>query len=156
MSVSLGTILKSTSDNVKCWCQSGNVECRSSGISVFSSLDLWGNGTAVYVIVVVVIGVILMGTVLCCGCTLLYYYYYEKNQHVVQQVYDEYINNSGWEPVGEEGVVIDANGEQQATDGEKQPFDYTNGVSEAYFAPPYELYNGSYVNEEKPKDSTYL
>ncbi|CAF1985918.1 unnamed protein product [Rotaria magnacalcarata] len=145
-----GTLLKSTSNNVKCWCEFGNIECRTSAASVFSGLDIWGNGTAPYVVATIVLIILFVGSLLCCGCTLFYYYYYQRNQHIVQQAYDQYYNNTGgWQPMNEDGVVVDANAEQKQTETEKSQFEneYPTGNSEAFVPPPYALYNGAYEND---------
>ncbi|CAF3511461.1 unnamed protein product [Rotaria socialis] len=145
-----GALLKSTTDNVNCWCEYGNIECRQATTSVFAGLDLWGNGTAPYVIATIILIILFVGLLLCCSCTLLYYYYYQRNQHVIQQVYDQYCNNTGgWQPMNEDGVVVDANAEQKQAEAENSQFknEYPTGNSEAFVPPPYALYNGAYVND---------
>jgi len=150
-----GTLVRSTSDNVKCWCQYGSIECRKSATSVFTSLDIWGNGTAPYVVAVIVLIILFVGLLLCCSCTLFYYYYYKRNQQVFQQAYDQYCNTTGgWQPMNEDGVVVDANAEQKQTEAEKSQFEneYPTGNSEAFVPPPYALYNGAYVNNDNSQD----
>ncbi|CAF3499569.1 unnamed protein product [Rotaria sp. Silwood1] len=152
-----GTIVKSTKNSARCWCQLGTIECRRSAVSIFAALDLWGSGTAIYVIIVFVLIVLLVGTLLCCTCTAFYYYYYQRNQHLVQQVYDQYWNNAGWQPMSEEGYV-DGNVDEKQVEAEQiqHDNDYPTGNSEEYIPPPYALYNGSYVADENAKDQKHI
>ncbi|CAF1148294.1 unnamed protein product [Rotaria sordida] len=153
-----GTIIRNIGNNLKCWCQLGTVECRRSTASIFAGLDVWGTGTAVYIIIIIVLGMLLLGTLLCCSCTALYYYYYHRNRHVVQQVYDQYWNNAGWQPMSEEGHVVDGNaGEKQVqAEQNQQEFEHPTGNSEAYIPPPYALYNGANAADEKAKDQKFM
>jgi len=149
-----GTILRQTGDDVQCWCQLGGIECRKAAVSLFSSMDLWGEGSAIYVIIVIICVMFLIGTLLCCGCTLLFYYYYQRNQQSVQQVYEQYYNNAGWQPMPDEGQVVDGNVEQKQAEAEQNPtvFEYPTGNSEQYIPPPYAVYNNSYVNDLNGQD----
>jgi len=152
-----GTIVRSTSDNIQCWCELGTIECRKTAISTMSGLDLWGTGTAVYVIIVVVCALLIAGSLLCGGCTLFYYYYYYRNQQSIQQAYGEYWNNAGWQPMGEDGQPADA--EKKEAEAEQQgqyEQDYPTGNSEEYVPPPYALYNGAYTNEQTEKDQKHV
>lgn len=147
-----GTIIKTIGDTLQCWCQLGSVECRQSKASIFSGLDLWGSGTAVYVVVIVFV-LLVVGTLLCCGCTAFYYYYYKNNQQSVQDAYEQYWNTAGWQPMNEEGHVVDANAEEKQEEAEQSQyqFEYPTGNSEAYVPPPYAIYNGSFVTENSAK-----
>jgi len=142
---------------MKCWCQWGQIECRTGISSIFDDLDLWGDGTAAYVIVVVLAVLLIFGTLLCCGCTLCFYYYYQRNQAAFQQAYAQYYNSAGWQPMtDEEGLatVVDADKEAEAEQGQFESEQYLAEVDEAskstqgYMPPPYALYNGAYVSED--------
>ncbi|UJR09162.1 hypothetical protein I4U23_013410 [Adineta vaga] len=151
-----GTIIKSTSNKIQCWCQLGTIECRKIGISIFSGLDLWGEGTAVYVLVIVLCVMLIFGTLLCGGCSLLYYYYYYYyNQQSAEQAYWE---NAGWQPMGEEEQVADADGEKKQAEAEQSQHEqsYPTGFSEEYVPPPYALYNGTYDNEQAHKEQKHI
>ncbi|CAF2525994.1 unnamed protein product [Rotaria sp. Silwood2] len=149
-----GTIIKSRGSTLRCWCQLGTIECRRSITSVFAGLDLWGDGTAIYVMMIIVFVLLSIGTLLCCTCTVFYYYYYQRNQHLVQQVYDQYWNNAGWQPMDEEGYVADGNADEKQAEAEQNQYDYEypTGNSEEYIPPPYALYNAAYAAEENAKD----
>ena len=138
----LGTILRQTSDNLQCWCQLGNVECRKSAAgAVFAGLDYWGSGTAVYVVVIIICVVLILGTLFCCSGTLLFYYYYKRRQQTGEQNYAEYYNNAGWQPMSEDGQTADAK-QTEATQNE-----YPTGQSADFVPPPYAIYNGSYAEQ---------
>jgi hypothetical protein len=119
-------------------------------------LDLWGQGTAVYVIIVIICLFILFGTLLCGGCTLFSYYYYKRHQSV--QAYDQYMTNAGWQPMGDEEQVVDANAEEKKAEADQGQFEneYPVGNSEEYIPPPYALYNGNYPTEQQVKDQKYV
>jgi hypothetical protein len=153
-----GTLLRQTSDNVQCWCQLGGIECRKATVSLFSSLDLFGDGTAVYVIVIIVCAVILLGTLLCCGCTIFFYYYYYQRQQQAAQDLTEYYMNAGWQPMSEDGQVIEDTSEQKQAEAEQAQYEFENPASnsEEYIPPPYALYNGSFVNEQNEKDQKHM
>jgi hypothetical protein len=153
-----GTILKTTSDGTICWCELGNIECRKYSASLFSSLDIWGPGTAVYVIIIVICVMLIIGTLLCSAGAICFYYFYKRNQKTVQQAYEQYYNSAGWQPMGDEGVAVDGNGEEKKVEAEQNPFDneYPAGYSEEYVSPPYALYNGSYINEQNEKDEKQI
>jgi hypothetical protein len=144
-----GTVLKSTSSGLTCWCEMGNIECRQITTSVYSSLDYWGPGTAVYVIIVIICVFLLVGTLLCSCGGFLFYYYYKHNQQSMQQAYEHYYNTAGWQPMGEDGE-FDPNAEAKKAEAEENEFEheYPTGLSEQYIPPPYALYNGVYVNEQ--------
>jgi hypothetical protein len=152
-----GTIVRTTSDNIQCWCELGTIECRKTAVSSLSGLDLWGTGTAVYVIIVIVCALLIAGSLLCGGCTIFYYYYYYRNQQSIQQAYGEYWNNAGWQPMGEDGQAADAENKQaEAEQGQNEQQDYPTGNSEEYIPPPYALYNGAYANEQTEKDQRHV
>jgi len=144
-----GTVLKVTGDKLQCWCQFGSIECRKSSASVFSSWDLWGEGTAVYIVVIVVCVLLLLGTLLCCGCSIIYYYYYKRNQASIQQAYEEYCNSAGWQPMTEE-ENFDASAQEKQAEAEQNQYEYEypTGNSKEYVPPPYALYNGPYEPEK--------
>jgi len=114
---------------MQCWCQNGNIECRQYFGTIFDSMDMWGDGTAAYVIAIVVIVVILFGTLLCCSCTLFFYYYYKRNQAAFQQAYDQYLGTPGWQPMGDEEAPVDDSAENKPMEAEQGQFD-----SEQYLA----------------------
>jgi len=153
-----GAIIKKQSNGVQCWCQLGNVECRQFSSTVFSGLDIWGPGTAIYVVVIILCVLLIFGTLLCCGCTLFYYYYYKRNQQSIQQAYDQYYNSAGWQPMGEEGQVVDSTAEEKQAEAEQNQFEqeHPTGNSQEYISPPYALYNGTYVNENDPKEQKHI
>jgi len=107
------TILRKTSDQITCWCQLGTVECRKYSSSIFAGLDMWGEGTAVYVIVIVVCIMLILGTLVCAGGGLFFYYYYKRSQQETQQAYDHYYNSAGWQPMGEDGQPVDPSAEEK-------------------------------------------
>ncbi|CAF1520406.1 unnamed protein product [Adineta ricciae] len=147
-----GAVIKTTSNKIYCWCQMGTIECRKIGVSLFSGLDVWGEGTAVYFIIIILCVVLILGTLLCGGCSLLYYYYYYyHNQQSAEQAYWD---NAGWQPMGEEEQVVDASAEQKKAEAEQsqQEQEYSTGFSPEYVPPPYALYNGTYDNEQANND----
>ncbi|CAF1113417.1 unnamed protein product [Adineta steineri] len=153
-----GAVVKSTSDNILCWCQLGTIECRKSLTSAFSALDLWGQGTAIYIVVIILCVFLIFGTLLCGGCSLLYYYYYYYyNQQSGEQAY---WNNAGWQPMGEGEQVVDGDAEkkQAEAEGEQNQYEqnYPTGQSEEYVPPPYALYNGAYETSPADKDAKYI
>lgn len=151
-----GTIINTATNKMLCWCQLGSVECRKYTGSIFSGMDLWGEGSAVYVIVAIICILLVLGTVLCCGCALLYYYYYRRAQ---QQSYEQYWNNAGWQPMGEEEQVADASAAEKETEAQQNEFpsEEITGFTPEYIPPPYALYNGVYVSEEQQeKDPKYM
>lgn len=154
----LGTVLKQTSSNIQCWCELGNVECRKAAASVLSGLDVWGEGTAVYVIVIIICALLLIGTLTCSAGACFFYHYYKRNQQSTQQAYDHYYNTAGWQPMGEDGVVIDQSAEEKKAEAVQAQYEgeYPTGGSEEYIPPPYALYNGTYLNEQPGKDQKYI
>lgn len=150
----LGSILRRTSDNVQCWCQLGSVECRKASNTLFSSLDYWGSGSAMYVIVIIICVVLIFGTLLCCSGALLFYYYYKRQQQTAQQSYAEYYNNAGWQPMSEEGQVA----EEKEAEAAQNPYEteYPTGNSEQFVPPPYAIYNGSYEPEKPVNDGKQI
>jgi hypothetical protein len=151
-----GTVIKTVGDKLQCWCQLGSVECRKYAVSVFSGLDLWGEGTAIYIIAIIICVFIIFGTVICGGCALVFYYYYKRNQTI--QAYDQYMTNAGWQPMGDEEQVVDANAEEKKAEADQSQFtnEYPAGNSEEYIPPPYALYNGHYPTEQQAKDQKYV
>jgi hypothetical protein len=151
-----GTVIKVVDNKLQCWCQMGSVECRKYVTSVFSGLDLWGQGTAIYIIAIIICVFILFGTVLCGSCTLIFYYYYKRNLTI--QAYDQYMTNAGWQPMGDEEQAVDANAEEKKAEADQSQFahEYPVGNSEEYIPPPYALYNGNYPTEQQAKDQKYI
>jgi hypothetical protein len=123
---------------------------------VFEGLDLWGQGTAIYVIVAIILVVLVLGSILCCGCTLLYYYYYRSHQ----QASEQYWNNAGWQPMTDDEQVVDPNAEEKQAEAEAEQYqyehEYPTGNSSEYIPPPYALYNGAYVSTEQEKEQKYI
>jgi hypothetical protein len=153
-----GTLIKSTSNQIQCWCQLGNIECRKFGSTVFEGLDLWGTGTAVYVIVLIIVAALILGTLLCCGCTLLYYYYYQRNQQVFEQAAEQYMTNAGWQPMTEDEQVVDPNHKEKQAEAEQYEYEneHPTGNSSDYVPPPYALYNDAYVSTGAEKEQKYM
>jgi hypothetical protein len=139
-----GSIITSVEDKMQCWCQLGNIECRNYMTSIFDSMDVFASGSAVYIIMIVLIIVLIFGFLLCCGCTLGCYYYFKHNQVAFQQAYDEYMNQSGWEPIDENEV--DPNAETKQFEAEKSQFE--TPIVEVV-PPPYAAYDSSYATEEQ-------
>jgi len=111
-----GTLITNGANNSQCWCQQGSIECRRALAVTTTTTTTWeyfGSGTAVYIIVIVICLVLVLGSILCCGCALLYYYYYQNQQQSIQQAYEQYYNNAGWQPMGEEGQFGDAAAEEK-------------------------------------------
>jgi len=142
-----GTVLRRTSDNIQCWCQLGGVECRKATTSLFSD-------TAVYIIVIVLSVLLLFGTLICCATTFFFYYYYQRQQQAAQQDIAQYYMNAGWQPMSEDGQVIEGTPEEKQAEAEQGQYEYEYPASnsEEYIPPPYALYNGSFVNEQSEKD----
>ena len=138
--------MKSVEGKMQCWCQWGNIECRSPIRSLFEGIDIFADKTTIYIIVMIIFVVIMFGLLLCCGCTTAFYFYYQRHQAEFEQAYDEYINGAGWESVNEE---IDAAAEEKRLEAEgNEP---TGDAVEESIPPPYALYNGSYVSEAENK-----
>jgi hypothetical protein len=148
-----GTLLRKTSDNIQCWCQLGTVECRKVSTTLLSTLDYWGKGTAVYVIVIVICAIVLIGSILCLGAGIFFYYYYKQDQKATQEAYEQYYNSAGWQPMSEDGQVVDPNAEEKKAEAEQQQYEYeyATGNSEQYIPPPYALYNGPYGTAQEQK-----
>jgi hypothetical protein len=154
-----GTIIKTVNNNGICWCQTGTIECRQTVVTtVYSSMDYFGNGTTVYIVIIVICLIFMLGTLLCCGCGLLYYYYYQNQQQAVQQAYEQYYNNAGWQPMGEEGQVDDAAAKEKEAEGGQNQFEhqYPTGHSAEFIPPPYAVYNGPYGSEEHGKEQRHV
>ena len=113
-------------------------------------MNLWGEGTAVYVIVVIVGVVLLLGTLLCGATTVCFYFYYKRNQSTLS-AHDQYLNNAGWQPMGADGQVFDGSAEEKQAEADAGQYNpqYPTGTSEEYIPPPYALYNGGYATEQQ-------
>jgi hypothetical protein len=136
----------------------GQIECRPGVGALFGALSLFGDGTAVYIVVIIIGVVILFGTLMCCGCTIFFYYYYQRNQLAFQQVYDQYTNSAGWQPMADETGVAEVDAEYKQTEAEQGQLETEqylaetqpdNKAAQVYMPPPYALYNGAYVSEEQ-------
>jgi len=144
-----GTVMKSIENEMQCWCQLGNIECRKYIGSLLDGLDFWNDATAIYVIVIILCVVLIFGVLLCCGGTLCFYYYYQRNRQTFLQAYDEYANSGGWQPaVDDEQEVEDLYAEEKRLEAEAQQ--YENGTDESV-PPPYGIYHNTYVPEEVQK-----
>jgi len=142
-----GTIVTTLANNTQCWCQSGTIECRRTvTTTIVTTWEYFSSNTTIYIVVVVICLILMLGTMLCCGCGLLYYYYYQNQQQAVQQAYDQYYNNAGWQPMGEEGQFGDADAKEKEAEGEQNQFEnqYPTGHSPEFVPPPYAAYNGPY------------
>jgi hypothetical protein len=141
--------LKREENKMQCWCQLGNIECRTDMGSLFQGMNFWSDPTAIYIIVAVLCIVLFFGLLLCCGCTLFTYYYYQRHQHTFQQAYDQYINSAGWQPVGEEEQqVVDDSAEEKRIEAEQNQF--ASPIHDNV-PPPYAINNYSYVSGEAQK-----
>jgi hypothetical protein len=62
--------------------------------------------------------------------------------------------NAGWQPMSEDGQVIEGTPEEKQAEAEQGQYEYEYPASnsEEYIPPPYALYNGSFVNEQSEKD----
>ena len=109
-------------------------------------MNVWGDGTAVYVVVIIVAIILLLGTCLCGATSVCFYYYYKRHQNT-QFSHDQYLNNAGWQPMGEDGQVAEE--KQAEADGVQYAEEYPAGTGEEYVPPPYALYNGVYLNEQQ-------
>jgi len=144
-----GVLIRSVENKMNCWCQMGNIECRSYGIGAMQALDILSDTAAVYIVVMVIMIVLVVGVLLCCSCTLFYYYYYQRYQQAMQQQYDEYVNSAGWQPMGdEEQNSADMSAEEKRIEAEK--FQATIGITEMV-PPPYGVYNNSFVHADEQK-----
>jgi len=155
-----GSIIKSTANDIQCWCQTGSIECRrispvtnapTSSLSDYYS----GNGTSIYIIIVIVCVLLIFGSLLCCGGAVIYYYYYYyyQNQQSAQQAYDQYYTSAGWQPMGEDGQIVDASVLEKQAEAEKGQDDqeHPTGLSQQYIPPPYAAYNGPYESGHNEK-----
>jgi len=141
-----GSVLKSVQDQMQCWCQLGNVECRKYIGSIFQGMDFWTDGRAVYIVIIVLCVVLIFGVLLCCSCTLFFYYYYQRNQQTFQQAYDQYLTTAGWQPMTEEDqYAADPTADEKRLEAEKNQF------TDESIPPPYAVFNNSYVTEEEHK-----
>jgi len=151
-----GAIVKSNATSVQCWCQAGTIECRKSVTSTVTTWQYFSSTSSAYIAIVVICLVMMFATLLCCGCGLLYYYYYQQQQQTVQQAYDQYYNNAGWQPMGEDGQV-DASAKEAEAAGEQSASEHTypTGHSAEFIPPPYAVYTGSY-GSDAGKDSRHV
>jgi type II secretory pathway pseudopilin PulG len=155
-----GSILKSTSDNVQCWCEFGNVECRKTGVvNTVAANNMLGQNTQTYIIIVIICVVVIFASLLCCGCVTFYYFYNQNKQQTMQEAYEQYYNNAGWQAMGEDGVIIGDDGQEKQAEADQSQFEqqeYPTGNSPEYIPPPYALYNGTYPTEDDQKDPKYV
>jgi hypothetical protein len=95
----------------------------------------------------------MLSTLLCCGCAVLYYYYYYNQQQSMQQAYEQYYNNAGWQPMGEEGQFSDGNAKDKELESEQSQFEnqHSTGFSPEFIPPPYAVYNGPYGAKAEEK-----
>ncbi|CAF1232955.1 unnamed protein product [Rotaria magnacalcarata] len=144
-----GALIKSVENKMNCWCQMGNIECRSHSIGPMQALDIFSDTATIYIVVMVVMIVLIVGLLLCCSCTLASYYYYQRYQRTMQQQYEEYVNSAGWQPLGdEEHNAADMSAEEKRIEAEK--FQSTLGITEMV-PPPYGVYNNSFVHADEQK-----
>jgi hypothetical protein len=130
-----GSLLKSVEGKMQCWCQLGNIECRTYMGTLMDSLDVLASGATVYIILIIIFVVLIMGSLFCCGITLIVYYYYHNNQQKIQHAYDQYINDAGWQPL-EESEADFINDDTEKKDIEAEKYQYESYVSENG-PPPY-------------------
>ncbi|CAM4952610.1 unnamed protein product [Rotaria socialis] len=144
-----GVLLKSVENKMNCWCQMGNIECRSYGFGIMQTLDMLSDTASVYIVVMIIMIILVVGLLLCCSCTLFSYYYYQRYQQTMQQQYNEYVNSAGWQPMDDgEQNAADMSAEEKRIEAEK--FQATPGITE--MAPPlYGVYNNSFVHAAEQK-----
>ena len=131
--------MKSVESKMQCWCQLGNIECRSYMGSLFDGLDLMSDSAALYIVAIVILIVITFGLLMCCGCTVLFYHYYQRYQGTFQQTYDQYLNSAGWQPMDEEEQYdVDSSAADKQMEAEKGP--YTSDHNEM-IPPPYSVFD---------------
>lgn len=140
--------MKTVENKMLCWCQLGSIECRNSVASLYQSMSIFSDNTAIYIVVVIVLIILIVGVLLCCSCTLFYYYFYQRYQQTVQQQYDEYVNSAGWQPMEEEQTPADATAEEKRLEAEK--YQAFNGVSEGV-PPPYGSFQNAFSAEGEQK-----
>jgi len=144
-----GTIIKAVENQMECWCQLGNIECRNYMTSVFQNLDAFAAGSAVYIIMIILIVVLTFGFLLCCSWTVGCYYYFKRHQQVFQEAYDQYTNPTGWEPIDEtEENVVDPTAEEKQIEAENSQFQNANVE---FVPPPYAAYENAYATEQQRK-----
>lgn len=139
-----GVVLRSVERKMQCWCQMGHIECRNYLGTIFDGLNILADGTIIYMIVIIFGAFLVIGLLTCCACTLFIYNFYQKNQGELQNAYDQYVNEAGWQPVDE--VEVDQEGlnkEEEAAMGQ-QDEDFI--LDEA--APPYTPPNKSSAEEK--------
>jgi len=149
---------------MQCYCQDGEIECRQYQPNVFDDLNLFGDGTYIYVIVIIVAMLLIFGTLMCCGCTVFFYYYYQRHSQTILANYQQYWNSgaAGWQPMTDEQVEEGNVNEEKQVEAERGQFeseaylnqDGSTGAGEhmqqqASYPPPYALYNGNYKSEEQ-------
>ncbi|CAF1216638.1 unnamed protein product [Didymodactylos carnosus] len=154
-----GSIIKSQPNGMQCWCQNGAIECREYQGSMFDGFGLLNDNSYIYVIVVILVIILLFGLLLCCGGTVFFYYYYRKYQQTIDESYQQYWNNAGWQPLEEDGQ--DTQQDEKQAEAEQGQFESEQYLSEKsgadgqqqYMPPPYALYNASYVPEDIHKQA---
>jgi len=154
-----GSIIKQTANNVQCYCQSGSIVCQNMApattvtstkvTSTYMTYLTNSTNTPIYIIIIVVCILLILGSLLCCVGAILYYYfyYYPSQQQAVQDAYDQYYTSAGWQPMGEDGQIVDASVLEKQAEAEKSQVDqqnYPTGNSQQYIPPPYAIYNGPY------------
>jgi len=165
VSYQAGTVIKQQQNVMQCYCQDGEIECRQYQANVFDDLNLFGDGTYIYVIVIIVAMLLIFGTLMCCGCTVFFYYYYQRHSQAILANYQQYWNSgaAGWQPMSDEQQAEEGGvSEEKQVEAERGQFEteaYLNqGGStsagehmqqQATYPPPYALYNGSYKSEEQ-------
>lgn len=171
-----GSIIQNNVQNLQCSCQSGSIQCfplpattttaaptttKKGSLATLASVsylsDVSGsNNTTVYIIIVIICVLVILASLLCCGCAVVYYYYYYQNQQTAQQAYDQYFGSAGWQPMGEDGQVIDESALEKQAEAEKSQNqneeNYPTGNSQQYIPPPYAAYNGPYANGDQEKN----
>lgn len=135
---------------MQCWCQLGHIECRKYFGSLFDMLNIWADGATVYMILMVLFVVIVFGLLLCCSGTIAFYLYYQRNRHVFQQAYDQYMNPGGWQPMEENEESEFASNTEDEKRFEAEQYYYDESYEESG-PPPYAAHNDSNVSEAEEK-----
>ena len=139
-----------------CWCQLGNIECRKSSASLMSGLNFMGEGSAIYVVLIIIGVILIVGTLLCSSCALLFYYYYYQRQQQEQASQQEYWNQTGWQPMGEDGQVVDADAKKAEAEQGQATDAYPTGSAEEYIPPPYAVSSVSYATDKQEQAPRYI
>jgi hypothetical protein len=138
----LGVVVKRIDYRKQCWCQFGQIECRSDIGGLFASFDLLIDGAEIFITMIIMLTIVIL-SILICSCGGLIYYYYQRHQIQVQRIHDEYINAAGWQPMdNDEQYPVDYVTDVKYMEAEKSQIEFDKNST---FPPPYTVFNSSYV-----------